>query len=151
MQQAQRHCARKPWGIVAFLSAAFIGFLTVPTVTPDALAASEMVVKVILNGYKIEMSRTTVPAGTPVRFEVTNKDGIVHEFVVERAGRVDAPLSREVGSKKVESEIEDITPGKTETLEWSFTQPDTYWAACHIADHFEAGMKIDFTVTAGGP
>lgn len=150
MQQAQRHCARKPWGIVTFLSAALMGFLTVPTVTPDALVASETVVKVTLTGYKIEMSRTTVPAGTPVRFEVTNKDGIVHEFVVERAGQVDAPLSREVGGKKVESEIEDIAPGKTETLEWSFTQPGAYWAACHIAGHFEAGMKIDFTVTAGG-
>ncbi len=56
------------------------------TSTP-ARAANEIIVKVTINSFKVEMSRTTIPAGTPVTFEVTNKDSIVHEFVIERAGQ----------------------------------------------------------------
>lgn len=117
--------------------------------SPQARAAEETIVKVTLNSFKVEMSRTTIPAGTPVTFEVTNKDSMVHEFVVERAGQVDKPLSAKVGGKAVKSKLEDIAAGKTKTLKWTFTQPGAYWAACHVEGHFEAGMKTEFRIVAG--
>jgi uncharacterized cupredoxin-like copper-binding protein len=46
-----------------------------------------------------------------------------------------------------ESEIEDIAPGETDELEWTFTEPGRYQFACHVPGHFEAGMVVEVEVT----
>ena len=113
----------------------------------QACGAKKSVVNVTLGDYTVELSPATIPAGTPVKFEITNKGKEDHEFVVEKADHANKPLTAEVGGKTIKSEIEDIAPGKTVTLEWTFAEPGSYQVACHIEGHFEAGMKTTFTVT----
>jgi uncharacterized cupredoxin-like copper-binding protein len=114
-----------------------------------ARAADATVVKATEEEYRVNLSSNTIPVGTPVRFEVTNKGKIQHEFVIERAGGVDDALEEEREGQEVDAEIEAFNPGQTKTLEWTFTQPGAYQVACHIPGHFEAGMEATFTVAAG--
>jgi len=102
--------------------------------------AGPTVIHVTLSEFKVEMDKTSVPAG-PVTFEIENAGAIVHELVLEASGGHDEPF--EAGG--VESEVEDIQPGSTVSFEWTL-EPGEYQLACYVPDHFEAGMHIAFTV-----
>ena len=114
------------------------------TATPGSEAAkSPTEVHVKLTDFKIELDRTSIPAG-PVKFVIDNAGTIEHEVVLEPVGAVDKPF--ESGDK--EAEAPDIEAGKSSTLEWTLDQPGEYQLGCHIAGHYEAGMVTTFTVTA---
>lgn len=100
-------------------------------------------VHVTLTEFRIEMDKTSVPAG-PVTFIIDNTGAVVHEVVLEPVGAKDEPF--EVGGKK--SEAEDIDAGKSAMLEWTIDQAGQYQLACYVPGHFEAGMVTTFTVTA---
>lgn len=100
-------------------------------------------VHVKLSEFRIEMDKTSIPAG-PVKFLFDNAGAITHEVVLEAAGADDAPFE----ANGEESEVEDIESGKSATLEWTIDEPGQYQLACHIEGHFEAGMVTTFTVTA---
>ena len=103
-------------------------------------------VHVRLSEYKVVLDKTSIPAG-PVKFIIDNAGAVVHELVLELAGDDDKPF--EANGK--ESEVEDIGPGKSATLEWTIDKPGQYQLACHITepeDHYAAGMVTTFTVTA---
>jgi len=105
------------------------------------------VVNVKLTDFKVEMDKTSIPAG-PVKFVITNAGKSQHEIVLEPAGVNNKPF--EAGDKK--SEAEDIEVGKSATLEWTIDKPGQYQLACHVnennVDHYAAGMVLTFTVTA---
>ena len=120
----------------------------VPPAAPPATAtpAGPTEVHVKLSEYKVEMDKTTIPTGR-VKFMIENTGVLTHEVVLELAGADDKPL--EVAGK--ESEVEDILPGKSATLEWSIDQAGDYQLACHITqpnDHYKSGMVTSFKVTA---
>ncbi len=104
-------------------------------------------VHVKMSEFKFEMDKTSIPAG-PVKFIFENAGNETHEAVLERAGDVDKPF--EVNGK--ESEVEDVGPGQSATLEWTIDQPGQYQLGCHIIenneDHYASGMVVAFTVTA---
>jgi uncharacterized cupredoxin-like copper-binding protein len=101
------------------------------------------VIHVKLSEYKIELDKTSVPAG-PIRFEVQNVGSITHEMVLEPNGADDKPYS----DNGKESEVENVEPGKSATLDWTIDTPGTYQLGCHVPGHFEQGMVTTFTVTA---
>jgi uncharacterized cupredoxin-like copper-binding protein len=103
-------------------------------------------VSVRLDDFTVTPSATTLHAGRPYLFTVTNDGAATHELVIEPAGKVDQPLELEQSGKDIESEVEDIAPGQTKTLMWTFDQPGKYQMACHVPGHFEAGMKMAFEV-----
>jgi len=92
-------------------------------------------------------AETTFEVGQAYTFTVTNAGNDVHEFVIEPAGEVDAPMEGEVNGKDIESEIEDIAPGQTKTLTWTFAEPGQYQFACHLPGHYESGMVLKVEVT----
>ncbi len=100
-------------------------------------------VHVKLTEFKIELDKTSIPAG-PVKFIVDNAGTVEHEMVLENVGDVDKPF--EANGK--EGEAPDIEPGKSATLEWTLDKPGQYQLGCHIPGHYEAGMVTTFTVTA---
>lgn len=118
--------------------------MATPAAAPGQAAA--VTVKVEVGDFFVKPETTDLGAGTPYRFEVTNTGTNPHEFVIEPAGKVDEPLETDVQGKEVEAEIEDIAPGVTKELIWTFDQPGDYQMACHVPGHFEAGMKTGFTV-----
>ena len=112
--------------------------------------AGPTVVQVKLSEYTIAMDVATIPTG-PVQFVIENVGKEVHEVVLEKAGAKDAPF--ELNGK--ESEVEDIAPGATVTLDWTLDQPGKYELMCGLKpepgndikkDHFKEGMVITFTV-----
>lgn len=115
-----------------------------PVVSKTTASPTEVHVK--LTEYKVEMDKTSVPAG-PVKFLIENAGKITHEVVLEAGGAKDEPMKS--GDK--ESEVENIEAGKSATLEWTIDKPGSYQLACHIdagEDHFAHGMVAMFTVTA---
>jgi uncharacterized cupredoxin-like copper-binding protein len=66
--------------------------------------------------------------------------GATHEFFIEATGAIDRPLHSANG----ESAVEDIAPGQTKDLLWTFSDPGPYQLACHVPGHFETRMKATF-------
>jgi uncharacterized cupredoxin-like copper-binding protein len=119
-----------------------------PAASSMATPATEQVcVGVIVDDFVVRPQRTTFQVGETYIFAVGNEGAAVHEFVIEPAGKVDEPLEAEVNGEERESEIEDIAPGETDELEWTFTEPGRYQFACHVPGHFEAGMVVEVEVT----
>lgn len=116
-----------------------------------ASAKAPVEVQVTLSEFKVELSKTNLPAGTVVNYVITNTGKVTHELVLEKAGAVDTPL--ELNGKG--QEAEDIEPGTTRTVEWTIPDAGNFQLACHVPGHFEAGMKALFTtdavVTAAAP
>jgi len=126
--------------------------LATPTASPAASAmatpsAEPVCVGVIVDDFVVRPQRTTFRVGETYIFAVGNEGAAVHEFVIEPAGADDAPFQVEVNGKEQESEVEDIAPGETAELEWTFTEPGHYQFACHVPGHYEAGMVIEVDVT----
>ena len=107
----------------------------------DAVSGSQTL-DVTLADFSVAIDPTTVKAGQPITFAVTNSGAVTHEMVLEKAGDDDVPLA----ANGVESELEDIAPGATAEMTWTITEPGTYQLACHVPGHFEQGMVTTFEV-----
>lgn len=118
--------------------------------TPAALEATPIadltdnVIQITIGEFTIEADQLTLTAGQEYTFVVTNQGQLIHEVVIEPAKSTDEPL--EVGDR--ESEIEDIAPGTSPELTWTFEEPGMYQFACHIPGHYEQGMVLEFEVVA---
>jgi uncharacterized cupredoxin-like copper-binding protein len=95
-------------------------------------------VAVTLTEFSVAMVPTTLHAGQPYAFVVTNDGTATHEFVIERLGATHEPLV--VGDQI--AMIEEIAPGESRTLAWTFTDPGSYQLACHEPGHYEAGQLL---------
>ena len=109
-----------------------------------ANAQAATAVKVTLSEFTVEMSGTTLAAGTKVTYTITNNGKIKHEMVLEKEGVTDEPLA----FNGTEQEAEDIEPGTTRTVEWTIPEAGKYQLACHVEGHYEAGMKTAFIAEA---
>jgi uncharacterized cupredoxin-like copper-binding protein len=117
--------------------------------TPFMVVGKETpTVSVKLGDFNVTPGMTELKAGTTYLFEITNAGAATHEFVLEPATAVDEPLSRVANGVKAEAEAEDIAPGQTKDVLWTFPAPGEYQMACHVPGHFEAGMKSVFKVVA---
>ncbi len=101
------------------------------------------VVNVSMSEYKIELDKTSLPAGT-IKFVVKNTGTLVHSFAIEPVGARNQPF--ELNGKK--SETGDVQPGQTATLEWTMNKAGEYQLSCYSPGHFEQGMMTTLTVTA---
>jgi uncharacterized cupredoxin-like copper-binding protein len=109
-----------------------------------APAAGASTVVMTESEMTITASQTTFRVGQPYTFVVTNVGTTEHELVIEHRGDVDKPM--EVNGQ--ESEAPNIAPGQTKTLTWTFTEPGEYQFACHLPEHYQAGMVLPIEVTA---
>jgi uncharacterized cupredoxin-like copper-binding protein len=130
-QMADDRAAKSEPGLVS-------QFVVVPADTPT--------LTVQLGDFSVTPGKTELQAGKPYLFEVTNTGAATHEFVVEPASAVDEPLAKVANGAKMEAEAEDIAPGQTQVMLWTFANPGDYQMACHVPGHFEAGMKAMFKV-----
>lgn len=111
-------------------------------------------VKITLTDFGIESSRTSFEAGVPYHFVVTNKGAIEHEIMLM------APLTEDQMSMNMDMEemdkmalahveADELQTGDTAEFDYTFTEPapaGTLEFSCHIAGHYEAGMKLPITV-----
>ena len=57
----------------------------------------------------------------------------------EEGAEDDEDAEGEENGEEREAEIEDIAPGQTAELEWTFTEPGDFQFACHLLDHYQRG------------
>ncbi len=128
---------------VATLASSALGALTLLAAgSCGGKPAAPTEVHARLSEYRIELDRSSVPAG-PVEFTLTNVGKIKHEFLVELPGAVNQPL--EAGGRT--ARVPSVDPGQTVRLAWTFDQEGQYQLACHIAGHYEAGMFTTLNVS----
>ncbi len=82
--------------------------------------------------------------GDVVKFVVTNKGKIPHEFSIGSAAEQAAhrEMMKSMPGMKHESDnTVMVQPGATVPLFWQFAGQEPVLFACNVAGHFEAGMK----------
>ena len=84
-----------------------------------------------------------VQTGDAVRFVPVNKGRVLHEMVLgtlEALKKHAALMKKFPGMEHDEPHMAHVAPGKSGEIGWRFTRPGTYYFACLIPGHFEAGM-----------
>jgi uncharacterized cupredoxin-like copper-binding protein len=119
-----------------------------PTAVPSASQAETRVEVTLTDSFTIELASTTVPAGVPVTFVVTNAGAIVHEFLL---GDEDAQAEheQEMLAGGMAHDVPNgiaVEPGETKELTFTFEEPGETLAGCHEPGHYAAGMKVAITV-----
>jgi uncharacterized cupredoxin-like copper-binding protein len=135
-------------GGVWFIVAPGTQFGATPTAgTPTAVemgtpAAAGEVTVTLMDG-NVDSSVVTFQVGQEYTFNITNSGSNVHAFYIEKAGANHEPLE----ANGEEAEVEDIQPGASASLTWTFTEPGNYQLACHVPGHYPAGMALNVKVT----
>jgi uncharacterized cupredoxin-like copper-binding protein len=144
-----RHLALAPALILIVAACSGAGATASPSAPAASASAPPQRIEVTLtDGFKIELASTTVPAGVPVTFVVTNAGAIVHEFYL---GAEDAQAEHEEemmagGMRHDEPDGISVKPSETIELTHTFDEPGETLAGCHEAGHYAAGMKATITV-----
>lgn len=88
--------------------------------------------------------------GQIVRFVVTNKGSLNHEFSIGNHAEMlehDEMMKAMPNMQHEQGNAISLKPGETKDLTWSFTDTGIFEAACNIPGHYESGMKSTITVT----
>lgn len=113
-----------------------------PTATPDD--GAQAIEVSLLDSLQIEPDRITVEAGKPVRFVVTNKGALEHDFFL---GSDREQKQRESGQGEPGPDrYIAVPPGETVTLLTTFPSPGRTIAGCVVPGHYSAGMKATVVI-----
>ena len=91
--------------------------------------------------FKFESPTTTFTTGQPVRFSVKNNGTVEHEWMIMPRGETDHSKAL------VSIPSTELRAGATANRQFTFQTPGSYEFACHLPAHYEAGMKLDITVS----
>jgi uncharacterized cupredoxin-like copper-binding protein len=123
-----------------------------PTQAPSPVPTKSGTITVTLTDtMRIDPGLMTMSAGQAMTFVVTNTGSIVHEFTLGSANIQDEHEEEmmETGGMPMahdEDNAISVAPGQTKTLTFTFDMPGTYFAGCHVMDHYAAGMKATISV-----
>ena len=111
---------------------------------PGKTAQVDRTIQITAMDIRFDKIRLHVRAGETVRFIVTNKGQLTHEFIIGDA-REQVEHEKEMqqmAGMDMPDESNGITlkPGQTKTLIWTFGQKGEVEFACHVSGHFAAGM-----------
>lgn len=115
----------------------------------------ERTVRVDMVDIAFEPGTIEVAQGDTVRFEFTNTGEIPHDaFIGDAAAQRDHEGEmREAGEAHEAMGTEDegdgitLAPGESGELTYTFHDAGTIEIGCHQPGHYEAGMKVDITLT----
>jgi uncharacterized cupredoxin-like copper-binding protein len=108
---------------------------------PSAGVAADQTVEVRMLDIKFEPADITVPAGKSIRFVFKNDGKLLHN-----AAFGDEATQQAVGDGKARRDGPEVSPNQSKDYVRTFSSPGTLVIGCHVAGHFEAGMKIRLTV-----
>lgn len=121
------------------------------------------------NAYSVKS--LTVKAGETIRFVITNKGSLLHEFNLNTAAEhaqhrpmmammvdhgmitvdkvVNLAMTMPDGTKMTHTEPNSVLvePGKSAEISWKFTTAGEFQIACNIPGHSESGMVAPLKVT----
>ncbi|MDA8094140.1 MAG: plastocyanin/azurin family copper-binding protein [Betaproteobacteria bacterium] len=115
---------------------------------PGTAAKADRTIRIAaLDTLRFVPSVVKVREGETVRFVVTNKGKLMHEFVL---GDKREQMAHEAEMKRMaamgmtmgrDPNGVPLAPGKTQTLIWTFAdKPGTLYYACHEPGHYAGGM-----------
>jgi uncharacterized cupredoxin-like copper-binding protein len=110
---------------------------------PDLAGAPARTIALQATDMKFAPDDLRIRTGETIRFVVTNRGAVEHEFVIgDRAfqDRHMREMERMPDMKMDEANALDLAPGQTKTLLWHFTRPGELTFACDIPGHAHAGM-----------
>ena len=88
-----------------------------------------------------------------VRFIVKNSGKVLHEMVLGTMAELKehaARMRKHPEMEHAEAYMIHVTPGKSGSMIWQFTEPGEFHYACLVPGHFEAGMMGRIRVIAKG-
>lgn len=118
---------------------------------PGKVSAGTRIVRVTATDVAFDLKRLDVQAGETVRFIVTNKGQIDHEFVVASASE-HAAHEQEMASMDPAMVMPDdanavtLKPGQTKELVWTFAAAANIQFSCDYPGHAEQGMKGEIAI-----
>ncbi len=99
------------------------------------------------DNMRYNLKNLDVKQGETIRFQITNKGRIPHEFTI---GSKDVVLAHKKMMESMPGMIHDepnsitLNPGESGEIIWTFDEFDQLEAACLIPGHYEAGMRMQF-------
>lgn len=119
----------------------------VTTVVPPA-PTGYTTVHIQLANIKIQSTLTKFVVGVPYYFIIANEDKVEHEFMISPAS-MGGHISASAMSNVSFALVENINPGSTTTLKYTFkypAQPGYTEFACHYGDHYAKGMMLPIEI-----
>lgn len=95
--------------------------------------------------------KLSIRAGQTIRFIITNRGKIAHEFVLgpaslQRQHETEMRADRKMDTRAEPNEVA-LPPGTSRILTWTFTRAGRLEYGCHLPGHFAAGMRGRIIVT----
>lgn len=118
----------------------------------DPADATRSVEVTLSNALVFEPAAFEAEVGEVITFTITNTGDIEHEFVLgDDAAQEAMAESMAAGEDHAHagdmSNAVTIHGGETAELTWRFTTPGTVLIGCHVAGHWEAGMRGEVNVS----
>jgi len=92
---------------------------------------------------RFDPQHITVRQGQVVRFVAENEGQILHEMVLGTKPDLEkhaALMKKFPGMEHDELHMAHVKPGETGEIGWKFTRAGTFYFACLLPGHYEAGM-----------
>ena len=112
-------------------------------VAADARRAKRTVRIEMSDRMRFNPATVTVKQGEVVRFVPVNKGKVMHEMVLGRLADLKAHaglMRKHPGMEHDEPHMTHVGPGKRGEIGWRFNRAGTFYFACLVPGHFEAGM-----------
>ena len=112
--------------------------------SPEKTKPNVRIIRITALDIRFDKTQLSARSGETVRFIVTNKGRLTHEFTIGDA-KEQAEHEKEMqrmDGKVMPDEPNAMTlkPGETKTLIWTFGPKQVVEFACHVPGHYAAGM-----------
>jgi uncharacterized cupredoxin-like copper-binding protein len=119
---------------------------------PAQSAPIDRSIAVSLNDdMRFSPAQIQVKQGETIRFVLSNKGQLPHEFVLGSAQELQEHaqmMAAMPGMQHSDAGMQSVAPGATGELVWTFKQAGTLEFACLVAGHLAAGMRGQVEVLA---
>jgi len=118
--------------------------------SPGKLSDVKRIIKIkAMDNMRYDLNSINVRAGETIRFIVTNTGKLRHEFSigdVEEQQKHAKMMKAMPNMQHKDPNTISLAPGKTGEIIWKFSDSGDIEIACHVAGHYESGMKADVMV-----
>ncbi len=120
--------------------------------TTSTGASRTQQVQITETDYHIASSTTKFTSGEHYQFVIENNGQVAHEFMImPSSSDMTSGMPMNSMDKQALAHVENITPGQTVTLDYTFASSATRLhpqLACYYPGHYQAGMKLSISVVA---
>ena len=112
-------------------------------IAADPAAATRVIHIEMSDAMRFNPSKIHVKRGEKVKFAIVNKGAVKHEMVLGTMAELKehmALMKKFPDMEHDEPSMTRVEPGKTGQITWQFNRPGTFYYACLVPGHFEAGM-----------